>query len=350
MSTRQLAKVAKPADSLSRWVLDRPAKVLAAFFMAGAIIGLSIILSGHGRHPYLVVSLALCCVAIFVYFFAGLRFPSWALHVGVLGGTAVITGSKALGADDGVDTAVFYIWVLVFAALYFAPKMAAVYMALVGIAYAVALAVGPTTVNPVGAWLTVVGTGSFAAVIVLRLTGLLRSDSQKDYLTGLANRRTWDARLDSEIERALRTDADLSIAIIDLDYFKEINDSHGHEVGDLVLREVSDAWRRLVRSSGDFLGRLGGDEFGLLAPGSDATDIVSIAARLVDVGPHGITYSIGVATWDGEESAEELLRRADRAMYREKLRLRRYPRPPHLGLQTWITPARDAGDRRDVIG
>jgi diguanylate cyclase (GGDEF)-like protein len=110
----------------------------------------------------------------------------------------------------------------------------------------------------------------------------------------------------------------LSLAVIDIDNFKTVNDRDGHQVGDLLLRKLADGWGGIVRGSGDFIARLGGDEFGLLAPNSDDIGIRRIVKRLHEISPSGVSCSIGVATWDGVETAADLFRRADEAMYRAK--------------------------------
>ncbi len=147
--------------------------------------------------------------------------------------------------------------------------------------------------------------------------------AREDPLTGLANRRMWDERLDEELERSRRTGAALSVAMIDLDDFKRMNDVSGHDAGDRLLRGLARAWLAIVRTSADFLARLGGDEFGVVAPNSDETGIHRLASRLKDALLEGISTSFGTATWDGTENASDLLRRADRAMYQSKRRWRR---------------------------
>jgi diguanylate cyclase (GGDEF)-like protein len=152
----------------------------------------------------------------------------------------------------------------------------------------------------------------------LRLVTELQYDIRRDHLTGLDNRRSWDERLDDELKRSQRSGAPLSVALLDLDGFKAINDRRGHLAGDQLLREFSDSWRRIVRLGGDFVARLGGDEFGLLAPGTHVGGVRRMAVRHARLEPDGIPYSIGVATWDGTESAGQLMHRADMSMYQCK--------------------------------
>ena len=141
----------------------------------------------------------------------------------------------------------------------------------------------------------------------------------EDTLTGLFNRRFILTQLAGLISGARRHDRALSVAIIDIDHFKAVNDEHGHAEGDRVLAAVAGALRRRLRAE-DPLGRLGGEEFLALLPDADAAAAAAAAEKLrAGVASAGVTVSIGWATWEGE-TAEELLRRADDALYAAKAR------------------------------
>jgi diguanylate cyclase (GGDEF)-like protein len=111
--------------------------------------------------------------------------------------------------------------------------------------------------------------------LVSRLEGLARTDP----LTGVPHRRVWEEELPRELERARRLGTGLCVAMIDLDNFKLYNDRHGHQAGDLVLKEAASAWRAEVRST-DLLARDGGEEFVLLLPACALADAVAIVERL----------------------------------------------------------------------
>lgn len=145
----------------------------------------------------------------------------------------------------------------------------------------------------------------------------LEALAHSDALTGVANRRTWDLALPRDLAAAARSGRQIAIAIIDLDHFKRFNDTHGHQVGDLLLREAAGTWQALLRE-GDLLARYGGEEFGVLLPDSDHADAVAALERLLAATPHGQTFSAGVAVWDGVEPPERLVGRADRALYAAK--------------------------------
>jgi diguanylate cyclase (GGDEF)-like protein len=151
-------------------------------------------------------------------------------------------------------------------------------------------------------------------------TDLLRSLSDtasRDPLTGLVNRRGWDALLAREmaISRSRRTP--LSVAIIDLDRFKDYNDVHGHRAGDRLLREAAGSWTAAIRHR-DELARWGGEEFTLLLPECGGACALDVVERLRASTPGGQTCSAGVASWDGTESPIELFERMDEALYAAK--------------------------------
>lgn len=166
-----------------------------------------------------------------------------------------------------------------------------------------------------------------------RLTQGLRTAAITDQLTGLYNRRFFKEMIDVEAERAERRRLPLSLVLIDLDHFKDINDTYGHSVGDAVLADVAQRLRREVRGS-DLLCRYGGEEFVCLLPGTPAPAAFELAERLrqtlrstpatVAGVPESImlTASLGVATAVGGErgrlDTDALIDEADQAVYRAK--------------------------------
>jgi two-component system cell cycle response regulator len=151
----------------------------------------------------------------------------------------------------------------------------------------------------------------------LRLEALLREDA----LTGLANRRAILTQLGGMVSGARRHGHPLSIAIVDLDEFKRINDAHGHHTGDEVLVATVRAMRAHLRAE-DQLGRLGGEEFLVLLPDTDAGAARHVAEKLREAVADAparvpVTASIGIAGW-AAETPENLLRRADAALYAAK--------------------------------
>ncbi len=158
----------------------------------------------------------------------------------------------------------------------------------------------------------------------LHLLARRREESITDHLTGLANRREFDDRLIAEVERAHRHGRELSLVILDLDHFKDINDAHGHAAGDLVLAHVAAELGRLARL-GELVARVGGEEFAWLLPEADlaeATWAAERARRAIAGSPapggHRVTLSAGACSLDEDGDARDLYRRADAALYRAK--------------------------------
>ncbi len=144
-----------------------------------------------------------------------------------------------------------------------------------------------------------------------------------DELSGLANRRYLIQRLEEEVARSERTGHLFAALMVDLDHFKLVNDRHGHQVGDEVLKQVAQALRATVRGS-DFVGRYGGEEFCVVLPdtyGHGAHDVAEKLREAVGALPEPVpTISVGVAFWKPDDSAGDLLRHADLAMYEAKRR------------------------------
>lgn len=152
-----------------------------------------------------------------------------------------------------------------------------------------------------------------------------------DELTGLLNRRAFDARLAEEVARTERYGTPFSLVMLDLDGFKEINDGFGHAAGDAVLRSVGVLLRSEIRTT-DHAVRYGGDEFALVLSGTSKTDAWAVAEKVraaltllrVDAGDGrrvGTAASIGVASYGPDSGgAKALIEAADGALYRAKRR------------------------------
>ncbi len=148
----------------------------------------------------------------------------------------------------------------------------------------------------------------------------LQQESRTDSLTGLANRRALAERLDLVTAQASRSGAPVTVAMIDLDHFKVFNDSFGHQTGDELLRELSEALNRRLRAQ-DLLARYGGEEFCVVLPDTDLVaarvvleDLRAIAPTVL-VDDRAATISVGIAEWRPGEATDALLQRADQALY-----------------------------------
>ena len=161
--------------------------------------------------------------------------------------------------------------------------------------------------------------GAEAAVAIGRadLLGQLQHLARTDGLTGLPNRRHWQQNLPRELSRAWREGEKVCVAMLDLDHFKDYNDRRGHQAGDRLLADAAVAWRTALRPY-DILARYGGEEFSVILPGCDLADAVSLVERLRAVTPAGESCSAGIAEWDGKEHPDDLVGRADAALYEAK--------------------------------
>ncbi len=153
------------------------------------------------------------------------------------------------------------------------------------------------------------------------VTGL-QTESRTDPLTGLANRRTLYERIQIEMEHALRSESPLSVAMIDLDHFKEYNDRHGHVAGDTLLRSIAALLVSNIRGQ-DLVVRYGGEEFCLVMPDTDILGGHHLLDKLRAGGrdatsEFGVTLSAGLTSWDGIEDTTSMIERADQALYRAK--------------------------------
>lgn len=170
----------------------------------------------------------------------------------------------------------------------------------------------------------VAGIAIFAFAHVRGTQVQLRELATNDSLTRVLNARSFAERLAQELERNRRYNRPMAVLYLDLDNFKAVNDTHGHQTGDAVLRLVADAIRRAVRGA-DIVGRMSGDEFAVLMPETDGAEADAVAQRLsqgLATAFHGsptVTASIGVVSCAATKAdSDDVLRSADQAMYEAK--------------------------------
>jgi diguanylate cyclase (GGDEF)-like protein len=163
-------------------------------------------------------------------------------------------------------------------------------------------------------------------LVIARMFGLIRTVQDQaaqleslaylDALTGVPNRRAWDAELERRLAIARRAGDTLIVGMIDIDHFKRYNDVFGHPAGDQLLRDAAAAWQEQLRAE-DLIARYGGEEFGLILH-CRLREAASVMERLRDVTPDGQTFSAGLAQWTGDEPALQLTARVDAALYTAK--------------------------------
>jgi len=158
----------------------------------------------------------------------------------------------------------------------------------------------------------------------------LEQKSSEDALTGIYNRRFLNRQLETEFRRAYRQESSLAVIMLDIDHFKQVNDTHGHLVGDQILQKLAKLLKSQLGRASDVVCRYGGEEFAIILPETDEDGAVEFAERLserisgslfnTDAGELSITVSMGIAVADSGDYAvaEQLLAAADSALYRAK--------------------------------
>ena len=275
----------------------------------------------------------------------GARWPRWAFHAAVFQATVVVVAGIVLSPDP--DTA------LVVGALTSFLAMASCFF------FSLPLAVLHTTIACTGLTNGLMVRGDIALPTAFSLVAMVvglsvvtrglvlrASSANRDPLTRLTNRRGFDQALHELMRAVSRTGEPMSAALLDLDHFKAINDTQGHDAGDRVLRQVAKVWGKALPTTA-VLARHGGDEFALLLPGLTGPEALDLVCEIRATHPE-IGMSCGVAEHQPGESAAQLMRRADLALYTAKAsgrgRCELGAGPASSDLVADLTAALDAGD------
>lgn len=251
---------------------------------------------------------------------AGRRTPAFVLHITVAL-TSILTArfiSLAASIEEQLLTTIGFIWIGVYVACFFGRLTTLAHVAFMAACYVVALAVSPIEPSALVATVMMATATALSAMTNL-LVFKMRQLADLDPLTGLLRRSAFMTYVQDDLDAVRRRDGTPSLAMLDLDGFKKVNDTVGHSAGDAVLSRLSQAWTANVRAN-DLLGRYGGDEFALYMPATSLDDADAVVRRLEQVHPE-VTWSVGVTEWHGE-SLEAWLERTDRALYADK-RIRR---------------------------
>jgi diguanylate cyclase (GGDEF)-like protein len=312
------------------------ARILAVLFgFGGVLLLLTLLLEGApGRKPEQLglVALAAIGIAIFILILYE-RLPVWFLRAAPGIGTLLVALTiYYAGPGASAAYAMYLAWVVVAAALFLDTRLILAHGALSIAAYAFVLAQleGTDGLDPLKIAMAA-GTALVILIVMGGIAGQLRevlrqleSAASTDPLTGLLNRRALEEACDVELSRAARRGFGVGVVMLDLDGFKRYNDDHGHQAGDIALQRLSRVLVDATRAI-DHVGRVGGEEFAIIAPESGTAGTLALAERLrraVEIefsGADALTASCGIASYpENGPDRYALIGAADSALYEAK--------------------------------
>jgi diguanylate cyclase (GGDEF)-like protein len=315
---------------------DVPFAPLVWLFFTAGLLGLLSVVLPHDPavQPLVVVGLSAGALVISAGLLAIRRRGLGLTGVSVLLAVATILTAAAIWATGGPPNATsgLYMWICLYGAYVLPQRRAIDHAVICAASYLLVTALDPPAYPPVAHLATTIAAlvGATLIVSVLRARLLatmarLEVAARTDPLTGLANRRHFEAELERELERTRRDGSPLTVVFADLDRFKFVNDTHGHLAGDRLLQFVGQVLVEQSRAI-DVPARTGGEEFAILLPDTTLAEGVAVAERLrreierrlEDRRPR-ITLSLGAAcTEQVGQTSSALCRSADRALYEAK--------------------------------
>jgi diguanylate cyclase (GGDEF)-like protein len=297
---------------------------LALLFLSKALVCLSVILfpvSSSEPTAAIAAAGATAVLGAALVWLLARRIPILGFELLAATGSLVTSGLVAQATTHGgmMIAAFCYPWIAIYSAHFFPRGVVIAQGALISIGFGVGLSLGG--LPHVGIYWAVVTVTIWSICILLgQLSESLRRQADTDPLTGLLNRNGFMTAALREQAIAQRSGNRMTLALLDLDDFKQVNDLRGHVAGDGVLAELGKAWRERLRT-GDILARHGGDEFVLLLPATAPEGATAVLDRL-RVEDLPITWSVGVGEWLPGESLRDCLARADAHLYSLKNALR----------------------------
>jgi diguanylate cyclase (GGDEF)-like protein/putative nucleotidyltransferase with HDIG domain len=312
-------------------------RTYAYLFLAGAVLVLATLLlpGPEDRDIAGIVAMAgVAFVTAVVFLTTFERIPVWALRASPMLGALLVTAVIGFGSPPALGAyAMLYFWVALVACFFFAMRAALLHATFTIACLGFAVFVLARDMPLPGLYFAM-GAGTLLVAAVLlsalrsqieRVVSRLTDAAGTDVLTGLSNRREFEDRFGYELERSVRSGSPMGLVVLDLDWFKEVNDRFGHAAGDRALKMVARVLEEQTRRI-DMVARLGGEEFAVVAPDAGEEETYRLAERLrrevksaFSEYARPLTTSCGVATFPASGgTASDLLRAADRALYAAK--------------------------------
>jgi diguanylate cyclase (GGDEF)-like protein len=317
--TRGRMLAASPRSLARDLLAGRPtiAWTLSALFAFKGLICLMTVLdpiSAAEPVPLVACAGGLALAAATAIWLLGSRIPLLGYELLAAGGSLTTSWLIAHAATPGgmMIAAFAYPWIAIYAAHFFPRRGVVAQGLLISFGFGAGLLLGGLH-HVVVYWMIVTVTIWSICVLLGRLSESLRRQAGTDHLTGLLNRNGFMTAALRERALADRTGAPLTLAVLDLDGFKQINDRDGHAAGDRLLADLGRNWRARVRP-GDILARHGGDEFVLLLPATTPAGAEAMLERLRG-GEDPVGWSVGISEWHSGESLDVPMARADRYLY-----------------------------------